>query len=282
MLKTASIFLFVTLMIACTAASSPKGGDMTVYHIKDDRQTTLADLVPVLLQHRVIIVGEHHTNRQHHRAQLRVIQALREAGAKVAVGLEMFRSDSQADLDRWIAGDIKESDFEKIYLDNWNYPWDAYRMIFDFARQERLPMIGLNVPREITGQVARKGFGSLSDKQRGKLSNVTCRVDDAYMDYIRKAFGAHAHGKMDFTYFCEAQLVWDTVMAVNTIEYLNTHPDAIVVLLCGAGHAQKGAIPRQLRSRSDLAHLVLLPEAADSISVDTISFEDADYLLRSN
>ena len=141
-------------------------------------------------------------------------------------------------------------------------------------------MIGLNVPREITGQVARKGFDSLSDQQRGKLSNVTCRVDKIYMDYIRRAFGAHGHGKMDFTYFCEAQLVWDTIMALNAVEFLKANPETIVVLLCGAGHAQKGAIPRQIRNRSSLPHVVLLPESPDSITIDTVTAEDADYVIR--
>ena len=282
MFKKSTLIFFLITLSACMGASPSGRSDLTIYHLDAGRQTSLAELVPALMQQRIIIVGEHHTNEQHHQAQLRVIQSLKEAGADVVVGLEMFRSDSQKELNRWVSGELTESEFKKVYFDNWNFPWKVYRMIFDYARQERVPMIGLNVARDITGQVAREGFGSLSEKQRGKLSNVTCRVDDAYMDYIRKAFGAHGHGKMDFTYFCEAQLVWDTIMAVNTLDYLKANPDTIVVLLCGAGHARKGAIPRQIRSRSDVAHVVLLPEAADSISVDTLTAEDADYLIRMN
>jgi uncharacterized iron-regulated protein len=142
-------------------------------------------------------------------------------------------------------------------------------------------MIGLNVPREITAQVARSGFESLSDEQRGKLANVTCRVDQEYMNYIRKAFGAHGHGQMNFNNFCEAQLVWDSVMAVNAIEHVKKNPNAVVVILCGAGHAQKGAIPRQIRERSDLPHVVLLPEVPEILTRATVSDEDADYLLLS-
>ncbi|MCK7512360.1 MAG: ChaN family lipoprotein [Desulfobacterales bacterium] len=39
--------------------------------------------------------------------------------------------------------------------------------IFEYARAQRIPMIGLNVPREITRQVARGGFQSLTEAQRG-------------------------------------------------------------------------------------------------------------------
>ena len=279
MLKTTLIILIMAMVTACMGLPSTAKLDQPVYRVIDGRRMTMAELAPILLQQRIVIVGELHTNIAHHRAQLRVIQAIKEAGAQVAIGLEMFRSESQAELDRWVAGRLTSSEFEEIYYDNWNYPWQAYRMIFEYAKDHRIPMIGLNVPRQITSQVARKGFQSLSDEQRGKLSDVTCRVDDAYMDYIRKAYGSHAHGKMDFTHFCEAQLVWDTVMAINAVDYVKKNPESIVVILCGAGHAQKGAIPRQIRNHSTFAHLVFLPEVPGSLTIDTVTADDADYLL---
>jgi uncharacterized iron-regulated protein len=140
-------------------------------------------------------------------------------------------------------------------------------------------MIGLNVPREITRQVSRNGFKSLSPQQKDKLSDVSCIVDQEYMNYIRKAFGSHAHGQLNFIYFCEAQLVWDSAMAVYTLNYLKKNPDSIVVILTGAGHAQKGAVPRQIRVRSDLPYAVILPEIPGSIDAQTISNADADYIM---
>jgi len=279
MLKSTLILLITAMGTACMGLPGTAKFNQPVYRVIDGRRMTLAELTPILLAQRIIIVGEHHTNIAHHRAQLRVIQALREAGGQVAVGLEMFRNESQADLDRWVDGRLTVSEFEKIYDDNWNYPWQAYRMIFEYAKDHRIPMIGLNVSRRITSQVARKGFQSLSDKQRGKLSGITCRVDEAYMDYIRRAYDAHVHGEMDFTHFCEAQLVWDTVMAINAVDYVEKNPEAIIVILCGAGHAQKRAIPRQIRNRSSFAHVVILPEIPASFTIDTATADVADYLL---
>lgn len=244
------------------------------------KETTLSQLVPKLKNYRVILVGEHHTDLEHHAAQLRVIQALKNAGLNVVIGLEMFRSDSQEALDRWVAGEISSEAFEEIYYDNWSFSWPAYAPIFYYARERRIPMIGLNTSPEITRQVAKQGFASLTDEQRGKLSDVTCRVDEEYMNFIRNAFGAHGHGSIsDFVYFCEAQMVWDTIMAVNTIEYLKKNPDSVVVILTGTGHARKGAIPRQIRERSDYSTVVLLPNVAGSIDTDTVDQSDADYLL---
>ncbi len=253
--------------------------DHRLYDLQNGKELMMSEALSELKKNRVILVGEHHTNIDHHFGQLNVIQSLKEAGVQVAIGLEMFRSDSQQALDQWVAGNISEKQFEGIYYDNWTYPWPVYRMIFEYARQEKIPMIGLNVPREITRQVSRGGFSSLTEEQKGKLKDVTCRVDKEYMDYIKRAFGGHAHGQINFTYFCEAQMVWDTAMAVNTLEYLKKEPNSVVVLLAGAGHVQKGAVPRQIRDRSDLPHAVILPKVDGIMDPQTISVKDADYIM---
>jgi len=264
-----------------TILARPAAADVVqpVFDLRVMRPTTLTELMPELLRSRIIVVGEQHTDVGHHRAQLRVIQALHTAGAQVAVGLEMFRKNSQDALDRWVSGDIPPPEFERVFQDNWGYPWPAYQPIFEYARASRIPMIGLNVPREITRQVARDGFQSLTEDQRGQLADVACQIDEEYMRYIRSVYGAHAHGNMNFTFFCEAQMVWDNAMAVHALEFLRSRPDTTMVILTGVGHAQKGAVPRQIRQRSPLPVLVFLPEVPGSIDRQTVDRQDADFLL---
>jgi len=250
-----------------------------IYDLQNNKERLMPDVISDLKRNRIILVGEHHSNQNHHAAQVRVIQTLEASGVQVAIGLEMFRSDSQQALDRWVTGNIDEEDFKQIFYDNWGYSWDSYRVIFDYARKKKIPLIGLNVSRDITRQVSRQGFASLNKEQKGKLSNIACRVDKEYMDYIKKAFGGHGHGKLNFAYFCEAQLVWDTVMAINALDYLNNNPKALIVLLTGTGHAQKKAIPRQIRKRSEVAHAVILPEVKGVIDPETVDQSDADYIM---
>ena len=269
-----SLIILIGVLHAIQAHSTHR-----IYDLQQNKEKLMSDVIADLKRNRVIIVGEHHSNPSHHLAQLNVIQSLHEAGVQVAVGLEMFRSDSQQELDRWVAGDIGEEEFQKIFYDNWGYSWEDYRVIFDYAQKQKLPLIGLNVPREITRQVAFQGFQSLSKEQKGKLSNIACRVDKEYMDYIKKAYGGHAHGNLNFSYFCEAQLVWDTVMAINALDYLEKNQNAVIVVLTGTGHAQKNAIPRQIRQRSEVAHSVILPEVKGIIDTNTIDQSDADYIM---
>ncbi len=278
-MKRIIITLLAVLVCFSVMAAGQKQLDRRMYDIHQGKETGMSEAITQLKQNRIILVGEHHSNKNHHLAQLDIIRALKETGVQVAVGLEMFRSDSRQALDRWVDGHIDEEVFQEIFYENWNFSWAAYRMIFSYAREEKIPLIGLNVPRAITRRVSQQGFKSLAAEQKGKLSNVTCRVDEEYMNYIRKAFGAHAHGKLNFTYFCEAQLVWDNVMAINTLDYLQKNPGAVVVILAGTGHVQKGAVPRQIRKRSQVPYAVILPEVKGSIDPGTISTQDADFII---
>jgi len=278
-MKKSALALTAVVAFCSVLGIADRQQGLRLYDINQGRTISLSEAIPALKQNRIILIGEHHNNNRHHEAQLTIIRALKEAGVRVAVGLEMFRSDSQQALDHWVDGAMAESEFKQIYFDNWSYPWSDYGMIFDYAREEKIPLIGLNVPMEIPRQVASQGFQSLDEQQRAKLSNITCRVDKAYMDYIKKAFGAHAHGKLNFTYFCEAQLVWDNVMAINALEYLYKNPAAAVVVLTGTGHAQKDAMPRQIRKRSEVAFAVILPEVKGIMDPATVDQQEADYLI---
>ena len=239
---------------------------------------SLPQLAKDLTGSRLVFVGELHTFQSHHDAQLEVIRLLNRANIPVAVGFEMFRRDSQPNLERWVRGELSEKKFEKIYYKNWNYPWPLYKKIFLYARDHDIPMIGLNVPPEVTRQVAREGFGSLSPEQRGDLPMVTCRVDPEYMAFIRQSLGMHGHGGLDFTKFCEAQLVWDTAMAWSLLRYLDKEPESTVVVIAGSGHSWKRGIPTQIRSRSKVVSRVILPEVPGRVEQGAVTVEEADYV----
>ena len=250
----------------------------TILRVSSGSVTTLQEIVPDLKRSRVVFVGELHDNEFHHEAQLRVIRSLKEAGLSVAVGLEMFQAKNQSVLDQWVSDKIVADEFIRAYYANWKIPWPLYRDIFLYAKENRIPLIGLNVPPEITRQVAEKGFESLSGEQLTKLPGVSCNVDPDYEKFIRKALGAHG-GKKSFRYFCEAQMVWDSTMARNILTFMNKNPHHTVVVLAGGGHAWKPGIPEQVRRHSgDIAITVILPELSSRIDRGNVTLKEADYL----
>ncbi len=243
------------------------------------QQVTVNDMIDDLKEVSLVFVGEFHDNKDHHDAQLKIIRELARRGDRVAVGLEMFRANSQESLDLWVSGDINEGEFKEVFQDNWGNSWPLYRDIFLYAREKGIPLVGLNVPREIPQQVARKGFASLSREQLAMLPGVSCDIDAKYENFIRRALGAHGSHGRSFTYFCEAQMVWDTTMATRLLSYLGENPDVTVVVLAGSGHSWKRGIPEQVKRRSDVSLRVVLPEVPDRMDRESVTLEDADYIL---
>ncbi len=269
-------------LVVCRCGADPSRQEPLaerILRISDHKVLALSDILEDLKGVRLIFVGELHNEPQHHQAQLAVIKALHEAHLALAVGLEMFQKESQDVLNHWVAGTLADKDFQKVYYSNWGYPWPLYSDIFGYARRNNIPMIGLNIASEITKQVAREGFASLSKEQIGRLPDVTCRVDPAYMAFIRRSFGMHGHEGKQFVHFCEAQLVWDSAMAVNVLDFLDNHPRHLMVVLAGNGHAWRHGIPEQIaRRRSGTSYRIILPAIPGRLDARTATLEDADYL----
>ena len=252
--------------IAIVAAAIPllagcQDGD--VVRLKDRATIPFDRMIGEASKSRVIVIGETHDNQAHHDLQLKIIRTLYEGGAPLAVGLEMFRAENQELLDKWWRWGMPTEQFEALYRENWGIPWPLYRDIFLYTRQKRIPLVGLNVPREIIAKVAREGYGSLTEVERKKLPpGLTCTVDEAYRSFIRRTFAEHAHASgRSFEHFCEAQMVWDTAMAIYALDYLDKNPGSRIVILTGSVHAWKRAIPRQIATmRPDVTVSVILPD----------------------
>jgi uncharacterized iron-regulated protein len=264
--------LLLLLFAAGTALAHPH-----ILRATDRTEVSPTDLISDLASVQVIFVGELHNHIGHHEAQLSILRALRTKGRPLAIGLEMFRKDSQQALDLWVGGDYPITSFLKDYNDNWSM-WEKYREIFDFARREAVRMVGLNIPRKLSSTVARGGMAALPARERQALGNVQCVVSPEYGDFIRRSMGGHGGHGDAFRNFCEAQLLWDTMMARHLAEFLKEHPKYRVVVLAGSGHSWKFGIPRQLLEQMDVSYRVVLPEIDLRVTRDQLTPEVADYL----
>ncbi len=252
-----------------------------VYQVSDGKTISFDRMIRNVKKSDFILVGEVHNNQEHHRLELKVIKSLHEAGVPLAIGLEMFRADSQKALNSWIEGTLPIDQFLPVYYDNWRQAWPLYRDIFLYAREHRIPMVGLNIPDKIAQTVAENGFASLTAQEKKQLPpSISCDVDPTYMEFIRQAYAQHARTPdKKFLNFCEAQMVWDKSMAWNLIEYQKKHPRETVVVLAGVGHAWKRGIPDQISRGSKDTFKIIMPVVPDQIEQDTVTDQDADYVL---
>ena len=268
------LLLFLMVPAAIVQASG-----LTLWDVAGETEISLEKAADRFPSPGIVYVGEFHDNADHHAYQLAVIQSLNKKGRPLAVGLEMFQHIEQSILDVWIARQLSEDEMRRAFTRNWGHTWDLYREIFLYCRDQKIPMVGLNVPRSITRKVARTGFESLTFEEIGKLPPIVCRVDQAYEDFLRRVLGQHSSNS-GFRRFCEAQLVWDTAMAIYALEYLKSHPKHTVVVLCGMVHAWKLAAPDQaIQINHRVRQTVIQPSVTGRWTPGNVSKKDADYLI---
>jgi len=272
--KLAFIAVFILILTGCTQES-----EGPLFRVSDKSYRSITAAVFETIGSQVFFVGEHHDNPHHHANQLDVIREIHETAEKpLAIGLEMFETGYQEQLNQWVAGDLPLDDFVKMYYENWDQAWILYRDIFLYAREHSIPLIALNISRHVIRKVASKGFAALDQDDMSQLpTGVTCDVTPEYENFIQKVFGWHGKKNESFTSFCEAQVLWDTVMALNVLKFNETNPAMKVVVLAGDGHAWKPGIPRQVKLRKNLPMTVFVPEST-KLNRRNVSVIDTDYL----
>lgn len=239
---------------------------------------------------QVLFVGEEHTNVAFHRVQHHVIRALHEAGRDVLVGLEMFPYTRQPELDAWVRGDYGEDEFVEAsgWHRHWGYRWAYYADIFRFARDHGLPMIGVNAPREAIKAVRTEGFEALSAEDQAHLPARVDTTSDEHRALFRAYFEEDDPVHMDLSDeqwdgMIRAQATWDAVMGHNAARAVATRndPNAIIVVLIGAGHVTYGlGAERQIRDsfEAGIASLVPVPAVAADGEPVSVQASYADYV----
>jgi len=235
---------------------------------------------------RVIYLGENHTDYGYHIMQLQVIQALHAKGVNLAVGMEMFPHSSQQALDDYINGNINdENEFIKRsrYFSVWGFDYRLYRDIINFAGKYNLPIIGLNLDKQIVSQAFRNGnLDGLSEEQLHSLPAERDLTLPGYQQRLKAIHDIHdtsAKSPDSFNGFLQAQALWDETMAQTIADYLAAHPDKVMVVLVGGGHVYKAnAIPPRVARRINVPQSVLV--GIDSLEPGHNSKNFADYMLR--
>lgn len=278
MKQTNRILILMVMLLLTAAVVRPCGAIEGVLRIADGQLIGPGQMLAESGSVRYFFLGENHDDPFHHAAQLAIIKGLQKSGRTLAIGLEMFSTTSQVKLDRWVAGKLSLKEFKQEYSRNWTLPWGLYEEILLYARDQRIPLVGLNLPRGISSKVARQGFAALTPEERRQLpAGITCSVGPAYMAFIRQAYSNHALQDKAFAHFCEAQLLWNRNMGRQLEAFFAKNPRFTLVALVGIGHALKKAVPDEV-TREAGRYRVILPESS-GLNRHNLTSEDADYLL---
>jgi len=215
-----------------------------IYSAQTGRSLDFAQMIQELAEVRLIYVGETHNSLPMHRIQAQIIRALYERNPSLTVGMEMFNPIHQEHLNKWAAGLLTPEEFvhEARWYETWNFHFGFYADVFSAAKSLRIPLYGLNAPREIISKIRMQGWDSLSDEEKALVPEPDVSHTD-HRAYIRAVFEnmemPHAMEgpglDMVFEGLYRAQSAWDEVMAENVLNSLAYTRNSMVVL-AGSGH----------------------------------------------
>src|SRR6266852_841122 len=239
-----------------------------------DRGELLRDLVA---KTAVVLLGESHTDADHHRWQLHTLAALHGRGGNIVIGFEAFPRRLQSVLGDWVEGKLTDEAFLKAseWRQVWGYDAALYMPLFQFARLNRIPMIALNVEQKLVSRVGQQGWVGVPASEREGLSDPApaspaYQRELAHVYLIKKTMPpgadpfsssqgpsppepdeaalAEAVKQPEFKRFVEAQLTWDRAMAEALAGAKRKFSDATVVGILGSGHVAGGyGVPHQLK-----------------------------------
>lgn len=232
------------------------------------------EVITAAAKQSVVLLGETHVNREHHRWQLQTLAALYAAQPNMIIGFEMFPRRVQAALDRWVAGELTETEF--LAQTEWHTVWNSdaslYRELFHFARMNRIPMRALNIDTRLRRLVSEKGFHAVAEHEREGVTRPA-PPSAAYLDFLLPIYAQHERpGKSnqkvtrsdpDFLRFVTGQQLWDRAMAQAihaALESGSSTPPPLVVGIMGTGHILQGfGVPHQLKDLGVTKISSLLP-----------------------
>ncbi len=258
----------------------PSGGSVPMLNSFDA-------IIDQLNQRRVIYLGESHTSMADHLLQFRIIQALHQKNPDLAIGMEMFPKTSQPALDAYIKDDtISEQDFlrNSRYFEVWRYDWRFFRAIFNYARKHKIPVIGLNLEREIVSKIFTDGHtDSLSAEQKTMLPENRNLDLPGYTERLGEIHGLHTQNQQTekgmLTGFIQSQAIWDETMAETAAKFLTDHPSTRMVILAGSQHTRKDSgIPPRMASRLKVNQASVLNLSTEDTPADISQTTDFFFL----
>lgn len=133
-----------------------------------------------------------------------------------------------------------------------------YRDILNYAREQQIPVIGLNATRELVKQVGRAPFENLDEEVRARLPEID--LEDPYQLAMAKAIYAdHRSGKAMLDGFLRIQTLWDETMAENVARVMQEEgPEHRMVVMAGGNHVRYGfGIPRRVYRRLPTSYMLV-------------------------
>lgn len=249
--------------------------------------------------HSIVLLGEVHTNPNHHIWQLQTISQIYLYNPNMILGFESFPRSKQDILDKWVQGKLSEKEFidQSGWDEFWRFDKNLYMGLFNFARINHIEMVALNVERELINSVSKNGWAQINEGERHGISTPSPAKPE-YVNMLAEVYKDHKNDNdkdgqanpttddQQFKNFVDAQLTWDRAFAeaISTKIKSPTHGrgNPIMVNIIGRGHVDYGfGVIEQLKSMGITDVVSFVPwdngNNCDQIKQENIFVADAIF-----
>lgn len=280
-------FVLLLALSACRALgptdfdSASGHSEWIAVDTRDHRTVGLDEMARRLADCDVVFLGEEHDSDVAHELQLELTRRLLLLRPNASLSFEMIERDAQAELDRYLAGEIGEGEF-LARTKSWPNYREHYRPMVELARERGLPVIAANVPRPLASRVSKGGLHAVRGERFVPREVIAPRGE--YSRRFAQAMGKEPEDDDDgLARWYLAQCVKDEAMA-ESIELALCRPPTprLVIHYCGYFHSdfRLGTVERLLRRQPTLAIGVVTTRsgARDAARVDAELGRAADYV----
>lgn len=260
------------------------------------KATTYAKLLRQAAEADVVLFGELHNNPICHWLELQLTKDLqKQKKGNLMLGAEMFEADNQTALSEYVQGHTSAKELAAQARLWPNYDTD-YRPVTDFAREQHIPFIATNVPRQYARLVSRQGLAALdtvSATGKQQMAPLPLTVDLTLPGYkgMMEMMSNPAHGSGTATNphagntgmlanFARAQAIKDATMAHFILQ--NWKPGQTFLHLNGDYHSKNFEGISWYLHRQQPALKILTISSVEAPNVDKPDSENrnqADFVL---
>ncbi|MCP9235069.1 ChaN family lipoprotein [Lewinella sp. JB7] len=221
------------LFLASTYLSAQSEPRAFALFDKKGKEVSFKKMMKELDDADIILFGEYHDNPIAHWMELTIADRL----PGYDLGMEMFETDEQEPLDRFLAGEITVGDLDSLTGGVWpNFKTD-YLPLLDLARRDSARVVATNTPRRFARMVFQRGFvvlQSLPAEDQALLPPLPPPYDPELPSYRAMVMPGQGMGHNGEN-FPKAQAIKDATMAWYIVK--NVRPGRTFLHLNGSYHS---------------------------------------------
>jgi uncharacterized iron-regulated protein len=240
------------LGVLISTSGALAGNDWQSEHLRDHKlvgkiyagpgrqQLTLQDVKQRAAKTRFVLLGEIHTNPDHHRLQAEILQHMVDQGRRPAVVIEMITRAQQPVLDYFVANPTDNADDIAARLEWGKSGWPdfaMYKPIFQIALKHHLALRAGNLEKSTIRRLGGRVGSKLSDDERTQLGLNTPLAAGPAKSLLKEIAESHCNMMPETVLprMADIQRARDHVMASALTDPANKDG---AVLIAGAGHTR--------------------------------------------